>query len=62
MGKTLSMVIGGLVAFLGLILLIAWWGDFLMILKGSVPALLIFGGAIALVAGISELKDSLKKK
>ncbi|MGB2706056.1 MAG: hypothetical protein WBC74_04300 [Candidatus Omnitrophota bacterium] len=60
MGKTLSIIIGGLVAFVGLVLLIAWWYEFLFILRGAVPALLILGGGIALFAGFSELKDTLK--
>jgi len=61
MGRTLSIVIGGVVAFIGLVLLIAWWYEFVFILKGVIPAILIFGGVIALLAGISELKDTLKK-
>lgn len=62
MGKTLSIVVGAIVAFVGLILLIAWWYEFLFLLRGTIPAILIFGGAIALIAGISELKDTLKSK
>jgi len=62
MGKTLSIAIGGVVAFIGLVLLLAWWYEFLFILRGTIPAILIFGGVIALIAGISELKDTLKSK
>ncbi|MBN1354285.1 MAG: hypothetical protein JW994_06425 [Candidatus Omnitrophica bacterium] len=62
MGKTLSIVVGGAIAFLGLILLVAWWYEFLFILRGTIPPMLIFGGIIALAAGISELKDTLKSK
>lgn len=62
MGKTLSIVIGAIVAFVGLVLLIAWWYEFLFILRGFLPAILIFGGVIALIAGVSELKDTLKSK
>ena len=62
MGKTLSIVIGGLVVFVGLVLLINWWYEFLFLLKGVVPALLILGGVIALFAGLAELKDTLKDK
>ena len=57
MGKYLSIVIGGAVAILGLLGIIGWRSDLLTVLKGSVPAMLIFGGAIAVVAGLSELKD-----
>ena len=62
MGKTLSIVIGGIVAFVGLVFLIAWWYEFLFVLKGTIPAILILGGAIALIAGLGELKDTLKSK
>ncbi len=62
MGKTLSIAIGAAVAFLGLILLIVWWYEFLFILRGALPVLFIVGGLIALVAGLTELKDTLKSK
>ena len=62
MGKTLSIAIGAIVAFVGLILLISWWYEFLFILRGVVPAILILGGTIALIAGISEFKDTLSSK
>ena len=62
MGKTLSIVVGGIVAFVGLVLLLAWWYEFLFILRAVLPVILIFGGLIALFAGISEMKDTLKSK
>jgi len=62
MGKFLGIVIGGISVFFGLLLLIAWWYEFLFILRGLVPAAIIFGGSIALFAGISELKDTFKSK
>jgi len=61
MGKVLSLVIGAVVTVLGLILLIAWWYELLFVLRGMVPAMLILGGLISVVAGFSELKDTLKK-
>ncbi|MGB2599900.1 MAG: hypothetical protein WBB86_06535 [Candidatus Omnitrophota bacterium] len=61
MGKVLSLLIGAVVAILGLILLIAWWYEFLFLLRGCIPVMLIFGGVIAVIAGLSELKDVLKK-
>ncbi len=62
MGKILSLLIGGIVAVLGLILLVAWWYEFMFILRGMVPALLILGGIVAVLAGFSELKDVIKNK
>ena len=62
MGKFLGVTVGAVVAFVGLILLIAWWYEFLFILRAAIPAILIFGGIIALVAGLSEFKDTLQGK
>ena len=62
MGKYLSVIMGGIVALLGLLGLIRWWGAFALVLKGSVPAMLIFGGVIAVIAGLSELKDEMASK
>lgn len=62
MGKSLSVIIGAVVAFVGLVLLIAWWYEFLFLLRGALPIMLLLGGVIALLAGISELKDTLKSK
>ena len=62
MRKTLSLAIGSLVVFVGLVLLIIWWYEFLFLLKGTIPVLLILGGVIALFAGFAELKDTLKDK
>ena len=62
MGKYLSVVIGAVVALVGLFGLIKWRGDFLIVLKGTVPAMLIFGGVIAAIAGLSEMKDELASK
>lgn len=62
MGKILNIVVGLAVAVIGLYLLICWRKDFLFILKGCLPLIFIFGGTLACVAGIAELKDTLKHK
>ena len=62
MGKVLSLLIGAIVAVLGLILLIAWWYEFLFVIRGVLPLILVFGGIIAIAAGLSELKDYFKFK
>ena len=61
MGKILSLVVGSAVALAGLILLIVWWYEFLFMLRGVIPGMLMLGGEIAVLAGISEFKDTLKK-
>lgn len=57
MGKYMSIIIGAIIAILGLLGFIRWWDNFLVVVKGTLPALLIFAGAIAAIAGLSELKD-----
>lgn len=62
MGKYMSIIIGGVIAIIGLIGLINWWGAFVTLLKGSIPAMMIFGGVIAVIAGMSEMKDEAAAK
>ena len=57
MGKYMSIGVGAVVALLGVIGLFGWWSDFVTLVKGALPLMLICGGAIAVIAGLSELKD-----
>ena len=62
MGKVLS-IIGGVVAIVvGIILFIKWYS---IVVKGiifCVVAALIFGGLMAVIFGIIEIKDSIELK
>ncbi|MFH1798203.1 MAG: hypothetical protein ABH844_02495 [Candidatus Omnitrophota bacterium] len=62
MGKILSLLIGVVVITLGVCLLVLWRNEVLFILKGVIPGVMILGGVIALLSGISEFKDTLKSK
>ena len=62
MGKYASVVIGAIVALLGLLGFMIWWGEFTAVLKGLLPAMLIFAGAVAVIAGLSEMKDEAASK
>ena len=62
MGNITSIVGGGIAVILGLLGLIFWWVFFIAILKGGIPILLLLGGIISLVAGISEIKETSKAK
>ena len=60
MGKYLSVFIGAVIVLLGLIGLSSWWSEFTVILRGMLPAMFILAGAIAVIAGISEIRDKKK--
>ena len=62
MGKYTGIVVGAIVVAVGVIGLFRWWYYFAALLKGSIPAMLIFTGAIAVIAGLSELKDETAVK
>ena len=62
MGKYAGIVVGVIVVVVGVIGLLRWWGDFAAILKGTIPAMMIFAGAIAVIAGLSEMKDESAAK
>ena len=62
MGKYLSVIIGAIVTLLGLLGLARWFSAFIFLLKASIPAMLIFGGFIAVIAGISEIRDEAASK
>ena len=54
----MAVFAGGLAALvLGIIGIIAWFCDFILVLKGSVPLMLILGGALAAYLGFEEIKD-----
>ena len=62
MNKYLGVIIGVVTVMLGLRGLAVWRADFLTVLKGSLPVILILGGAIAVIAGISEIRDETSSK
>ena len=53
-----TLIGGAIAAALGLIGLVIWWGQFLMVLAGIIPAMLLLGGALAIYLGFDEIKDS----
>jgi hypothetical protein len=56
-----TLIGGAAAAVLGLIGLSVWFSEFLQILAGSVPIMLLLGGGLAIYLGFDELKDSWKK-
>jgi phosphate/sulfate permease len=57
-----TLIGGAIAAALGLIGIVIWWGQFLIVLAGVIPAMLLLGGALAIYLGFDELKDSWKKE
>ncbi|CAO0821973.1 conserved hypothetical protein [Desulfarculales bacterium] len=51
-------LIGGIAALLlGIIGLFGWWAEFVWLLKGVIPPILILAGALAVYLSSEELKD-----
>ena len=62
MGKIINIVLGLFAAIIGIILLVKWWDSFIVCFKAAVAAIFIVGGVVALIAGLSELKDEIDDK
>ena len=59
----MKILLGGIVALvIGIIGLIGWWADFVLVLKGVIPILLVLGGALAIYLGIEEVKTESPAK
>lgn len=57
----LSALIGLIVSVLALWGMFVWWNDFLIVLRGLVPVSFVFGGIVAIVAGIAGWHEKRKK-
>ncbi len=59
----MKTLIGGAIAvLLGVVGLAVWLGEFLQLLAGVIPPVLLLGGGLALYLGFDELKDSWKNE
>jgi hypothetical protein len=59
----MTALVGGLVAVaLGLIGMGLWWREFLSLIAGGLPLLLLLGGGLAVYLGFEETKDKFFKK
>ena len=57
-----TLIGGAIAAVLGIIGLSVWFKEFLQILVGAIPAMLLLGGGLAVYLGFDELKDNWKKE
>lgn len=63
MGKYLAIILGLIAMAAGVVLVIfVWWREFYELVFGCIPPLLFFGGLIAVIAGISSVKDAIRTK
>ncbi len=62
-GQAMSLLIGGVVSvIIGLLGLIFWWSDFVIILKGGIPIIIVLGGILAVYIGLDEIQDKLREE
>ena len=62
MGKIISIIAGTAAVVIGILLVFVWNEAFILGLEFFAILVLVLGGLIAVVAGISEIKDSLAIK
>lgn len=56
----MKILVGGLVALVvGLVGIIVFWKQFLIMLAGGIPLLLLLFGGLATYLGLEELKDKM---
>ena len=53
-----TLIGGAIAALLGLIGIVAWFPQFLTVIAGTIPVMLLLGGALAIYLGVDELKDT----
>jgi len=57
------IILGGIVAIiLGILGLIKWWLLFIKALAALVPFILVVGGVLAVIVGISSIKEKTEEK
>ncbi len=60
-----ALILGIIAALVGIFLFAGgptWGPEFLVVLKGFIPPALILGGIVAIVAGVSSIKDKIAEK
>lgn len=57
-----TLIGGAIAAALGLIGIVVWFPQFLTVVAGTIPVMLLLGGALAIYLGVDELKDTWNKE
>ncbi|MBN1472749.1 MAG: hypothetical protein JW925_13295 [Syntrophaceae bacterium] len=59
----MSLLIGGIIsAIFGLVSLIFFWSDFMILIRGAFPIFLFLGGALAVYVGIDEQQEKSREE
>jgi arginine exporter protein ArgO len=59
----MSLLISGIVSvILGVIGFSLWWSDFVILLKGGVPIMLMLGGILAVYVGLDAMQDRMREE
>jgi small neutral amino acid transporter SnatA (MarC family) len=59
----MSLVVGGLIsAILGFFGLIFWWSNFIALMKGIIPAIMLTGGIVAIYMGLNDIQDKIREE
>lgn len=56
------LIAGAISAVLGLIGLMVWWKDFLILLKGAMPLAMLLGGILAIYVGFDDIQDKMREE
>jgi len=57
-----ALIAGIITVLIGIIGIVRWSDLLVKFLKGSVPLMLVFGGLLAIIAGLTSIKDSIEAK
>lgn len=58
----LAVVLGLLFSAAGVLGIVRWWNDFLIAVRGLLPAIFLGGGLLAILAGVTSIMDDLRAK
>ncbi len=53
-GTMIALLLGVVAVIVGIVLVAAWWSDFLTVLKGALGPMLVLGGALVIAIAWSE--------
>ncbi len=57
-----ALIVGLVFVVFGLWGVVVWRTDFFQVCRGALPAFLLMGGVLAVIIGITAIRDSLKGK